>query len=98
MAFFLDPIGAEVTRPVHGAIGFVELQNVPSEKSSKSANILKPQLKLIGVDKKTIDSFAPLLAKRRRSVQDKKASDEKLHQIFTRLDCMETEVIIIRYK
>jgi hypothetical protein len=52
--------------------GFVELQKVASERSKTAANALKPQMKLIGVEKKVVDAFPPLIAKKRRSKQDEK--------------------------
>jgi hypothetical protein len=51
---------------------FVGLQENPSKKAEQSANALKPQLKITGLNKKVLDSVPPLLAKKRPNQSDKK--------------------------
>lgn len=51
---------------------FADLQKNPSAKSKAGVNVLMPQLKLMGVEKKATDGLAAALAKRKPSQADKK--------------------------
>jgi len=51
---------------------FAELVSNPCKKSEQSATSMKPQLKIIGVDKKTVDALPPAIGKKKRSQADKK--------------------------
>lgn len=51
---------------------FAEFRDKPSDKAKLGVNALKPQLKLLGVEKKVVDALPGVLAKKRRSQADKK--------------------------
>jgi len=51
---------------------FVELQSFRPKMAKTSVDVLKPHLKLIGVDSTTLDALSAVLAKKCRSMKDKK--------------------------
>lgn len=63
---------AESSRMKASQTNFMELQEASADKAKKGAEVLKSQLKFLGVEKKVMDAFPQILAKRRRTQPDKK--------------------------
>jgi hypothetical protein len=57
-------------KALHG--NFLKLQEAAAEKAKQGGNAMKAQLKELGVEKKTLDALPQVLAKKKKSQQDKK--------------------------
>jgi hypothetical protein len=70
----LEGIAKEAATVKAAHFGFMQLQDVPAAKAKQGAAALKPQLKLIGLEKDVIEALPAALAKdkKKRSAKDKK--------------------------